>query len=788
MPWTIDSAFQELKQREAIIRGAENSNEATTRLRAIDTIIFDVLRWDKLTVETEKYCRDVGYADYYFHHKASACLVVEAKKADVTFVLKNRKYDDKPFILGLLEQESPEAAAAMRQALGYAASLGCRYIAITNGFQWLLTLTFVPSQELSHRLVYVFESFDAIVERFDLFWKCFSNEGVQSNAASVALNESKQAPAPAKLSVYLPGYPIPADRNVIANELSYVLDLVWERMSSEEAQERFLRECYCHPGSAEDVLALAKELLSERRQLDQEPLPDPAPAGTLPGDMGRLHTEKPVIVLGRVGHGKTSFMRYVRLVEAKEQLKGYIQIEVDFIDRPDSRTQVAAHIYGEIDRQLRETYGVDIEENSFVRAALHGELLRFKKSPFGAHQDSAPDLYKERELQHIAQLRSSSHEYLRRCFHHLRRGRNQSIALFLDNLDRRSDEIQEEVFMLASAMARDWNALVFVTLRPGTFYESRASGILDSVAPRIFAVAPPKVSILLGKRFGYASKIAEGANDRAFGLEVSLDLPKVAMFLRCCEATAYEKKDLIAMLDAVSNGDLRALLNYTKAIVTSRHLDTRKILEKIPDGYRIPVHEGLRALLYGDHLHYDPRRSIFLNLFDCLHADKREHFARFLVLHFLARLNLSSASRGYVRHDEVTSYLSSLGFGSAFAEDTVHLLYDKKCVESKVPGLLWSDQLELFRITSLGRYHVTNLVSAFQYLDAVVLDTPIIDPDIRKNITDVVGIVYRLDRAERFTAYLDSCSSELQDGPAMQLWNATSSRLREDIRRIRLEV
>ena len=50
-------------------------NESTTRLRAVDTILFDVLSWDKAAVETEKYCRSEGYADYVFTINERPCMV-----------------------------------------------------------------------------------------------------------------------------------------------------------------------------------------------------------------------------------------------------------------------------------------------------------------------------------------------------------------------------------------------------------------------------------------------------------------------------------------------------------------------------------------------------------------------------------------------------------------------------------------------------------------------------------------------------------------------------------------
>jgi len=64
--WTSDYAFEQLAKHTDVIEGAAGKNEATTRMRAIDTIIFDVLGWDKLKVETEKHARATGFVDYCF--------------------------------------------------------------------------------------------------------------------------------------------------------------------------------------------------------------------------------------------------------------------------------------------------------------------------------------------------------------------------------------------------------------------------------------------------------------------------------------------------------------------------------------------------------------------------------------------------------------------------------------------------------------------------------------------------------------------------------------------------
>ena len=94
--WDEYFAFEKLREHKANIAAAAGSNEATTRLRAIDTMLFEVLGWDKLDVDTELYCRAEGFADFAMKDEMSICLIVEAKKADETFVIPARVFGGAP--------------------------------------------------------------------------------------------------------------------------------------------------------------------------------------------------------------------------------------------------------------------------------------------------------------------------------------------------------------------------------------------------------------------------------------------------------------------------------------------------------------------------------------------------------------------------------------------------------------------------------------------------------------------------------------------------------------------
>ncbi len=145
-----DIAYQELINKLSDLKSLTKAeNEATTRLRIINTILFDILNWDKTQIETEKYCRQEGYADYVFHINNNPYLVLEAKKTGTSFILTDKVFEKRPYAFGLFSKECSKASEAFQQVIGYAATLGARYVAISNGHQWIFSLTYVPNQPLA---------------------------------------------------------------------------------------------------------------------------------------------------------------------------------------------------------------------------------------------------------------------------------------------------------------------------------------------------------------------------------------------------------------------------------------------------------------------------------------------------------------------------------------------------------------------------------------------------------------------------------------------------------------
>jgi hypothetical protein len=562
----------------------EDRNEATTRMRFINEILFKVLQWDANDVALETHVPNVGYLDYEFGPRPQCSLVLEAKREGKAFILPGRDYPPEPVPFGLIATECKDAAAALTQAQNYANQRGARYSAISNGHQWLLSMTFIPNQSIEDRLIYVFESLEAIQsKKFREFFECFSPMAIRSNLPSGKLLDARRAPAPAKLSTKINGYPVAADRNVLAHTVGGVLQLVWDSIDGDQDNELFLRLCYIPSDPSEEMLRTAHTLLSQRASTDERLAAasvKPATRKTVLEHQERSDREQPVVILGRIGHGKSTFLRYLRHVEAKDILsKKYIQIDLNFLRTPATAAEVPSFIMREVHGQLKKTYKIAFAEDPFARRVLKQELDDFRKSPRGVLLKDKPDELAQTEVTFIESFTNDEERYMALVMRFIRRSHQKSVAVFFDNLDRRGDDIQEQAFLRAAAMANDWGVLVFVCLRPGSMQRSSAYGVLDTMAPRTLVIPQPDIGIVLRKRFQYAARYAArdlppGAYPHErFDDETEEKLPDASRFFSMCDQSVHRNSALAQQYAAVSNGNIRKVMEYVKKVLTSQHLD-----------------------------------------------------------------------------------------------------------------------------------------------------------------------------------------------------------------------
>ena len=207
---------------------------------------------------------------------------------------------------------------------------------------------------------------------------------------------------------------------------------------------------------------------------------------------------------------------------------------------------------------------------------------------------------------------------------------------------------------------------------------------------------------------------------------------------------------LIEFLDNMCGGNVRLALDFVRVFIDSGHVDTEKIISIFHDSgnYLVPLHEFLRAVTYVDHEYYSPQASVILNLFDISTTEGKEHFLSPTLLSQMERWAQKSDSDGYVHVAEIYAYLQTLGYmpsqinwsiGRLLYRNLLETAVKQKAADNKM-NHSESDKPSYYRITTVGAYYVKRLVTRFTYLDAIIIDTPLLNSDFRNKIGNEFSI------------------------------------------------
>lgn len=769
-------------------------NEATARFQIIDRVLTEVLCWNRAGVAVERYDRG-EFTDYECGSPVS--MLVEAKRASIGFELPV-SIDAGPMKLETLIEGNSDFADAVEQAIHYCKDRSIPYAAATNGKQWAFFLGARTDNvaPIDGKCV-AYPSLEAMFDRFREIWDLFTPEGVSERNLKALLSKKTLPPPPVKLSERLPDYPGYKNRNPIATELQILGGLFFDDIVSDPAiEEEFLKQAYCQSGALSQYAMVSKELLQTRYTtfFESQAGVSAAPATTKKGTNPALTADviaaslskRPILLVGDVGVGKTTFIRNLIKHDAKEELSRALVLYLDYGTRPAVSTDLKAFTSSEIIRQLRDEAGLDIYERQFVRGVYNQRITDFSKGIYSDLRQSSPDLFKVKEIEFLEKLLNNEEEHVRNSLEHIFKGQKRQIVLFLDNVDQRPPQFQEEVFLIAASVAAHWPVTAFVSLRPETFALSRARGALAAYQPRVFTIEPPRIDLVIRKRLEFAlNQLKNSGSLPGMPSGISLASRSLESYLKMLIRAFASQTEVIEFIDNMCAGNVREALNYVGSFVGSGHVDSEKILTAMDRSgtYLLPLHEFLRAVIYKDSEHYDPSDSPIPNVYDITSNSSAEHFSLLLLLDYVERAGQIGGSHGFVQRHAVLGFMQSAGFTVEQVLPQLRTAFDKNLLAS--PEGLKDEGGDKMRVTSAGAYTRKKLCTLVAYLDAIVVDTPIVDPMYRTEIHDARSIEDRLIRSLTFLDYLDASWAASSDLSDKLDWPTLSGVARNQIRDIR---
>jgi hypothetical protein len=771
-------------------------NEATTRLQLIDRLFFNCLGWDRSDASLEV-PQGREYADYTFAAPRQL-LIVEAKKEGDYFEIPAGK-DRLEYSIISLSRDNQSLKRAIEQAAGYCQSRGVPFGVVSNGWQ---LVAFIGNRSDGVPPVdgkaLVFPSLDFMLSSFLDLWQALSKPGIEEKNLRHRLIGGLPPELPPKMSQTIPEYPRVKRRNDLQAELQSLSELVIEDLPRSEALEaRFMEECYSPGGALSRFALLSKNILQARYAAlfgSETPGPTTTPVvdkgGISPEIFAQSLSRRPIILIGDVGVGKTMFIRHLIKVDAAELFENAVTLYIDLGSQAAIATDIRIFVLNEIARQLRENYDVNVKDRKFVRGIYNRELREdFADGIYADLRDINPSLYKQKEIEFLEEKIDDQEQHLKRSLEHLANGRQQQIVVFIDNADQRDEGTQQSAFLIAQELAERWPGTVFVALRPDTFHRSLQIGALSGYHPKAFTIAPPRIDRVVEKRLDFALEITSGQIPLKLPSgTVLVNLDRMDAIIRVFCSSLERNDQLRELIDNIPNGNVRLALDLIRGFFGSGHVDTRKIMKIYEESgqYLIPLHEFLRAVMFGDNVYYDPTRSDIANLFDVTNVDRKEHFLLPLTIGTVS--SIGTADEGFIETAKVYDQLQALGFTPEQIDSSIVRGYRKKLIEASGRRIPYPAQgmPQALRTTTVGLYHINRLCRMFTYVDAMLVDVPIFDQQVRESIKNAGTIGLRADNVETFRQYLDDCWSLLDSTNNAFNWSDVSAELKDDIRRVRM--
>lgn len=749
-------------------------NEAETRFHLIDKIINSCLGWPKDLIHVEV-AQERKYTDYELGEPR--LVIWEAKREGKTFELpanpdKNLLVD-LPSIL-LLGQDVKDA---INQVQDYCSNRGVQIAVVTNGHQFIafLATRFDGKAPLKCKSI-VINSLTHLYQEFPTFWQLLSYDGIREKRI-IRLLSTGEMGLPIKLSSKLIQYPQIRFQNDIQSTLKQVSELLIQDLSdSESIEEEFMKQCYCESGALSKYALVSKNILNARYSAmfdEKKPHPKTTPINPkknktsfTPDIMAEAISKRPIVLIGDVGVGKTSFVKHLKYTTAHQEFKNAIYIYIDLGSKASLTESLKNYILSEIEEQLYSKYSINVSKEQFVREVYSDQIRRFDSSIYGSYKKNNPEKYNDKLIDHLAELISVKDQHLKRAIQYISHSQKKQTIICVDNADQRSFEIQQDAFIISQELAKDWTATVFLAVRPQTFYKSKQSGALTAYPHKVFTISPPRVDTVIEKRLRFALSMAEGKIPVSILENVSLDVENLSIFLRTLIFSLGQNKDLTELLTNITGGNIRAVVELVTKFIGSPNVDAEKIIkiEKEKGSYLIPVHEFSKSALLGDYSHYNPETSLAMNTFDVSYPDPKEHFLLGMILGYLASNNTPKNNDGFVQTDQIMDEFQAQGFTVEQLENSLRRATNKKVIETSQRLTFAEDETGLigemptsFRINTIGAYHSKRWMYSFAYLDAMVFDTPIFDDSVMERLVQKAESFYIGDRYERaviFKEYL----------------------------------
>jgi GTPase SAR1 family protein len=759
---------------EAFPAASPHWNEAQNRFQFVDRLLIECLGWEHPLIEVEKTDEGGGRADYLLGKPVKAA--VEAKRESKLFAFPPTYRSNASRKLRSLTEACPNLKGACTQVITYCAMHGAQIAVVCNGPQLVLFQSNISGQSPLDGDCYVFDGFQDYLAKFAMLWKFLSPEGMYENLAFKELVSIRNPRIPQKALTQISepqGYRYRTSfQENLRTLASILLDDIEE---NPEIKNDFYNECYVPIDANNRHILLSKKAIASRyRRVSDNGISPAKLAATVRAGKVEVETTdialasaKPIVIIGDVGVGKTSFFENLYQQTLETDGRNTCFLNVNLGQEAALSANVNDYVLSELPKRLKEDYSIDINSKDLLDKIYLKDLIDFENSPEGQLKTIDELGYVKERIKFLAQKRENRSSHLLTSLDFIARSLKHQIIVVLDNADQRTFQTQQDAFVVAQELASLRSLLVFVALRPATFYTSKLSGALSGYQNQVLTISPPPADEVIRKRIAFALRVAEGRIGLSALKGVSIDLSNIVLFLKATLRSIKTSGEIRTFLSNITGGNTRLVIELFTSFCGSPNVDSERIVEiELRSGdYKIPLHEFTKHALLGEYSFYNPTSSLVAcNVFDVSTADFREHFlAPMLIAYISSPLGIRD-NDGFISGASILDELVRIGFTDTQVRFSLRKLARRRLIET--PHAHYREieidenvnpETFFFRATSVGIYHIRYWVGAFSFLDASCIDTPIFDEVTRVTVFENAqsfDIARRYAKAHAFGSYL----------------------------------
>ena len=722
-------------------------SESDTRCKLIDPLFLDCLNWDENDIIREENVKQAGYIDYIFKIGERPLFLLEAKKEGVTFEIPPN-FKDRHYKISGTISECKDLIKAMEQVHGYCAEIGVKIAVVSNGYQYVIFEALKIGTSWRDGKCLIFNGLNDIKLSFGTFFKYLNKNSVSNGSLHKLLSDKTDTFTFIRPLDKIPNRDSTLNRNYLHPLLTPFINFIFTDITNFN-QLDVLRNCYVYDKAYQATDEGIKQLFIDRVPYYAKEdhikwfKEGENSAGWFEDkclDLVRKKGQKGalVLLLGGIGSGKTTFIhRFYNII--LEKLLSNMWFYVDFKTAPTSKDKLEEYIYEKI-------------------------ILNFERKYFD-------NVKKEFETFGIKWDRKSKEEYVSHLLAILR-CMGYSVSIVLDNVDRCSVELQEDIFLNSEHLADKFSILILLALREESYYRSKLTGVFDAYHIQKFHISSPHFEKVILSRISYLLNILNKEDKEIgdiLGKDISFEDKKeeVMEFFKIIgnslKSTSKDYRQPIThFITCISEGNMRIALEMFSNFLSSGNTKVEEMMEVAHRGesYFIAEYQFLKSVILNNSRYYRGNNSFIMNVFDLNTDYTTSPFLHLRILNyaFINRSNESSLGRGYIEINRLLQEAEDLFIPKEAVIDSLLKLAKFDLITFDNQSKQDIGTATYFKITSTGGYYLVILVKKFIYLDLIHIDTPISDintvNELRRKI-DTTLLDEKFMRTIKFLEYLN---------------------------------